>query len=159
MPKVDVYSLKRPEEVFVDYILKDSSNPDVEIEFRFKSPTLSSMVEVSTIAENVKEFYKGEIKMRPVDGKHVEVNENTLTLMATVFVLQAPVNDEDRYTIEELIALSELMPSGVMDMLAKVQKLTEGLLGLEKNPTQAAMPPQSAPTVPITNPTRKRRRG
>lgn len=141
--KVNVHGLKRPIKESKRFVVKDESNPDVEVVFMVMPPSIKKMVVAANLIEYNTELYvtgingdKGSLPL--LDGEVVEVTPETIEIACTIYALQ----QDAVYSVEEILSLMESMEMGMLGLIGYVKQVAEKFVEFVKNPTQAAITPQ-----------------
>lgn len=151
MSKINPYSLKRPKKNIYHFEITDEANPGVVVKLSLRQPDIPIMTRLSSLIDEKTDLYfktvEGEILPLPiVDGEPIDLNPEYLHLCCAIHCMQCQPPD-DRFTVEELIALTETMPSGMMEIVGKVKELTAEFMRVVENPTRAVITPQSQDTL------------
>ena len=127
--KVNLLVLRRPDLPSRTLTLVDEAQPGVELTIRLRA---LGVAESLSLREAIRVFAE-TYQERPVllaSGDIVPITEEVAQVACTIAAMQVVEEEEERYTVEEIVALFALMPTAAMELIQEVSALqTSGPLG------------------------------
>ena len=102
--------LKRPSRAIRELILTDSSQPNLEVTIKLRALDALDITNVSAIARDIENKYlRGDIPFPAIDGEVPKLNEELIQGATAISISQCG-SEEDKFTVEEIIAFSVTCP-------------------------------------------------
>lgn len=123
MPKIDPLHYSRPKPSVKSGVFIDPRYPDAKVEVTFRSPDVVDYNTIQDVTTTFTQYYSDK-PYPSIDGKHMMLGPSLIGTCAAMFVLQEVVEDDDRYSMEELVALSVTMPTVFTEISQFIAELT-----------------------------------
>lgn len=123
MAKFDPFRYARPLPKQGTRTFTDPRYPELELTLTFRSPDIVDISTMQDVANGFVSYYSDK-PFPAVDGKIVTVGKALAESVASLFVLQEGP-PEDKFTMEEWVAMSVTLPTIIADINSFVAELTE----------------------------------
>lgn len=126
MAKLNPFSMARPKREPKTFTFTDPSQPDNPLTMRLKAIGPSAGLAAYDIQQElVAKWIEGEVPFPAIGGEACEVTRSLCQAAAAIYVMQCPEDPSDRYSPEEIIALSFTMESAFMQLNDAATKLAQ----------------------------------
>lgn len=128
--KPNPFALKRPSRTIRDLVLTDSNQPEIVIKMRVRALDVLDGANADSLAkELVATYITGNTPFPPIDGEALVLNPELILSACTIYFAQCG-SDDDKFTVEELIAFTVTLPEIWQQLVATCSMLIdEGPLG------------------------------
>lgn len=152
MAKIDVRTLPMPELVRETKTFTDTLQPGASIELTLElSPDYSQVIRSRSYADRLANE-RGDKVPVPVCGKAIQPMPELCRAIGLIQTLESPADPKDRYSFDEWVNLSYLMPNAFADIVAWTDTLLEKAFSGKTDITGApAVPNDSAALVVDTS--------
>ena len=128
--KPNPFALRRPSRTIREVTLTDSNQPDIVIKMRLRALDVLDGANAESLSkELVATYITGNTPFPPIDGEALVLNPELILSACTIYFAQCG-SDEDKFTVEELIAFTVTLPEIWQQLVAICSTLLdEGPLG------------------------------
>ena len=102
--------LKRPSRAIRDLVLTDSSQEGLEIKIRLRALDALDITNANALSKEIlNQYLYGDLPFPAIDGEVPKLNEELVQGASAINIAQCGP-DEDKFTVEEIIAFSVTCP-------------------------------------------------